>query len=372
MQKNHIAFIEDTHLHGGTQIWVSQAIRYFLAQGIKVTLLAPENSWIVKEVQGNSVQVCTYDYDDIIGNFEKYETIWKNALYPCCAAICTVHPPRKGFHCSVFAGYCIKKYNLGTTLMPKTGTIVPSYQRGFYIPNETISCKVIAIAEFTRKYLLENYNIPEEKVTRIYQGTEVERFSHSEERRRKAKNMYSIPESAFPVLASVGSFETRKGQVVLLDAMKKIMVDLPDTHVVFIGDGPDEQMLRLKTKHMGLENHVSFFSFTKEPEYIYELVDILTLPSLYKEGLPNVILEAMAMGIPVIASKLAGIPEAVIDGETGFLFEAGNYGELANSIINMVCDKKKYFAMQKKAQTFVQQKFSKTKQFEAFKHFFIG
>jgi hypothetical protein len=77
--------------------------------------------------------------------------------------ICTVHPPREGFHCSVFAAHCIKDGELDTHLITKAGTIVPEYLREFYMPEEKINSSVIAIADFTRRYLIETYNIPAKK-----------------------------------------------------------------------------------------------------------------------------------------------------------------------------------------------------------------
>ena len=67
-----------------------------------------------------------------------------------------------------------------THLIPKTGTIVPEYLREFYLPDESIQSSVIAITDFTRSYLIETYHIPAEKVALIYQGTDTERFQHSE------------------------------------------------------------------------------------------------------------------------------------------------------------------------------------------------
>ena len=122
----------------------------------------------------------------------------------------------------------------------------------------------------------------------IYQGTEVDRFTPTKETKKEAVKRYPLPKNAGPILGSVGSFEERKGQTVLLEAVKKLSEGkLPNVHAMLVGDGPDEVMLKEKVKKMKLENNVSFFSFTSEPNYIFERLDILTLPSLYKEGLPK-------------------------------------------------------------------------------------
>jgi len=367
----NIGFIEDTHLRGGTQIWVTEATEKFINAGEQVSILAPESSFVAKKCDSLGADVHTYDWDDIAVNPDKYHVIWKEALKKMDVAVCTVHPPREGFHCSVFAGKCLRGSKSDTILIPKTGTIVPEYKREFYIPDDSINVVVISITDFTRKYLIDNYKIPSDQVTLIYQGTEVDRFSSTERTREEANKRYVLPDGASPILASVGSFEERKGQTVLLEAAKKLKSgQLPNVHVMFVGEGPDEEKLKARTKELDLEDNVSFFPFTSEPNFIFDRIDILTLPSLYKEGLPNVLLEAMSMGIPVISSKMAGVPEIVFDGETGFMVVPGDVDNLAETIVRMWSDKDAYSEMGKNASRLMRDKFDKKVQFEEFRKFF--
>ena len=125
---------------------------------------------------------------------------------------------------------------------------------------------------------------------------------------------------------------------------------LPNAHLMMVGDGPDESMLKEKVKTLGLEQNVSFFPFTDEPNYIFERLDMTVLPSLYKEGLPNVLLESMSMGVPVVSSNIGGVSEIVIDGETGYMVEPGNKSALANAIKKVWANQKNYQEMKIKAQ----------------------
>ena len=249
--------------------------------------------------------------------------------------------------------------------------IFPEYERRFYIPNDEINVHVISITDFTRKYLIDEYSIPENKVELIYQGTEVDRFTSTEETCREAFKRYTLPENAAPVVASVGSFEERKGQTVLLQAVAKLAEsELPDIHAMLVGEGPDEEMLKKKTEEMGLEGHVTFFPFTSEPNYIFDRIDILTLPSLYKEGLPNVLLEAMSMGLPVISSRMAGVPEIVFDGETGYMTEPGDVNDFAEAVVKLWLDKSAYKQMGENTRKLMENKFDKKNQFNEFLQFF--
>jgi glycosyltransferase involved in cell wall biosynthesis len=343
----------------------------FIAAGEDVTVIAPSNSYVANECAKLGAEIFTYDWEDISKNKEKYKAAWIEGLKNSDVAVCTVHPPRNGFHCSVFGAECIKEAKLETILIPKTGTIVPEYKRKFYLPDPEINSRVIAITGFTCDYLVSDYKIPAEMVKLIYQGTEVDRFTSTEKTKREAVKRYPLPNNAEPILGSVGSFEERKGQIVLLEAVKKLSEGkLPNVHAMFVGDGPDEAMLKEKVKNMKLENNVSFFPFTKEPNYIFERLDILTLPSLYKEGLPNVLLEAMSMNLPCIASKMAGIPEIIFNGKTGYMVMPGIVGELANAVEKLWSDKGQCVQMGKNSRKLMEEKMDKKNQFNEFLKYF--
>jgi glycosyltransferase involved in cell wall biosynthesis len=368
----HIGFIEDTHLHGGTQIWVAEAVHTFIEKKQAVSLLAPGGSWIVEQCRHSGASITTYDWDKVIQEDTRNQEIWTTALSKCDVAICTVHPPRDGFHCAVFAAHCIQEGGLETHLIPKTGTIVPEYLREFYLPDETIHSSVIAITDFTRKYLIEAYNIPAERVALIYQGTDTERFRHLDSAWKEARNRYPLPRNASPILGSIGSFEPRKGHPVLFEALKELVKNaLPNVHLMMVGDGPDEITLKEKVKALGLERNVSFFPFTDEPNYVFERLDITVLPSLNKEGLPNVLLESMSMGAPVVSSDIGGVSEIVIDGETGYMVEPGNKSALADAIKKVWANQTNYQEMRVKARKLIVEQFDKVTQFERFiSHFY--
>ncbi len=362
----HICLIEDTKLHGGTQIWVSEAMRVFMANGDDVTLLTAEDGFNAHDGATTDAHVVTYDYDEIANNPSRYKSAWTEALRPADVAVCTVHPPRDGFHCSRFAARCIADADLPVVLQPKTGTIVPDYERDFYAPNEDIRYQVIAITDFTRRYLVESYGIPDERVSLIYQGTDIATFTPDSDRAERARKIYPVPDNAFPVLGNVGSFEHRKGQSQLLEAIARIEQTLPTVHLVLVGDGPDEPMLRNKVDGLGIADNVTFFPFTREPVMVFEVLDALVLPSLYKEGLPNVLLEAMAMGLPVISSRLAGTPEVVHDGETGLLIEPGDVAGLGEAIGRLGSDPDSGRRMGEAGRRLMTEHFDKERQFQAF------
>ncbi len=366
----HICFIEDTYLRGGTQIWVSEAMRVFLAAGHDVTLLTIADGFNANDAVGTEARVVTYGFDDVVAQDVRHQQIWTDALTSADVAICTVHPPRDGFHCSRFAAKCIADAGLDTVLQPKTGTIVPDYKREYYAPPEDIRYQVICITDFTRRYLIDTYGIPEERVSLIYQGTDLATFAPDESRAEQARERYRVPTGAGPVLGNVGSLENRKGQLILLEALVQAREQIPNLHLVLVGDGPDQAMLKQRVTEWNLDEHVSFFPFTAEPAYVFEVIDILVLASTHKEGLPNVLLEALAMGVPVVSTRLAGTPEVVHHGKTGLLVEPGNVDELASAIRQLATDPEACRTMGDAGQRLMNDEFDKQHQFDAFlEHF---
>jgi len=366
----HICFVEDTHLHGGTQIWVSEAVRDFLEKGHEVTLLTPEGGFNAQDAEATGARRVLYDYDRVISEERASRDIWIEGLTGTDVAICTVHPPREGFHCSVFAARCIDEAGLDTVLVPKTGTIVPEYKREFYAPTQEIRWNVVAITNFTREYLINTHEVPADQTALIYQGSDLELFTPSEEQNAEALKRFPLPEGVGPVLGSVGSFEHRKGQEDLLDSLDQLREHLPQVHLMLVGDGPDEEMLKGKVATMGLEDHVTFFPFTREPVYVFEVLDILVLSSRYKEGLPNVLLEAAAMNLPLVSTKLAGVPEIVLESETGTMVEPGDVAGLADAVARLWADPEACRRMGRNGRRIMEQRFDKKRQFDAFlEHF---
>lgn len=140
-------------------------------------------------------------------------------------------------------------------------------------------------------------------------------------------------------IVCVGRLSPEKGQAGLLDALGRLVADRPELRLTLVGDGPEQAALVARAALMGLEGRVSFAGRLDEGATLAAIAasDLLVLPS-FMEGLPIVLMEAMALGVPVIASRVAGIPELVIDGETGLLVDPANWAALATAIDRLAGD----------------------------------
>jgi glycosyltransferase involved in cell wall biosynthesis len=133
----------------------------------------------------------------------------------------------------------------------------------------------------------------------------------------------------------VGRFVPEKGVERLVDAFSYVVTRLPGVRLLLIGDGPSRLKIEAKIFKYGLEKSVLITSWVNNVELYLNKVKLLVLPSS-TEGLPNVLLEAMACGTPVLAPPVGAIPDIIKEGETGFLLKSNDPKHIAERIIELL------------------------------------
>ena len=162
----------------------------------------------------------------------------------------------------------------------------------------------------------------------LYKSVDTKLFSPAKDKAVLRKQL-DIPPDAF-VAIFVGGLTRDKGIMELIEAWKEVSKKRPEALLVTIGSGP----LHNDLVHVGQSVDVCGTKPNTQVALWMKASDVLVLPS-HNEGLPNVVLEAMACGLPVVATSVGGIPEAVVHGETGFLVAAGACPELASRILSL-------------------------------------
>lgn len=137
----------------------------------------------------------------------------------------------------------------------------------------------------------------------------------------------------------VGRLAAMKGVPVLLDAFARLRTRHPDVRLVLVGDGEDRARIEARAHALGLDARVIFAGYRSQEEVAQELsdTDLFVLPS-FAEGVPVVLMEALASGVPVVTTRIAGIPELVEHGESGLLVPPGNTDRLAEAMSNLLSD----------------------------------
>lgn len=161
------------------------------------------------------------------------------------------------------------------------------------------------------------------------------------------------------VVGMVARIVPHKGHMVLVEAAKGIAAEFPSARFLLVGrpEGGYEKTVEEKIRACGLASRARLFQYDRNILDIMGILDLYVLPS-YSESLPNAVVEAMLMRAPVIATRITGLPEAVIDGETGFLIAPGDVGALRDRMRLLLSDPFLRERMGKAGRRFAQERFS--------------
>jgi len=192
--------------------------------------------------------------------------------------------------------------------------------------------KFTAVSDAVKTYIIRKARINPRKIVTIRNGIALNRTRVEPiEREEFGLN----PDVA--IVGMVARLAKEKGHEYFLSAAKIVVTEYPKVHFLIVGDGPQRQKLACLATELGLRDKISFIGYRADVFRILTLFDIFALSTLW-EGLPTVILEAMAMSKPVVATNVGGNPEVVLDGTTGFLVPARDPEILAERIVRLLRD----------------------------------
>ena len=222
----------------------------------------------------------------------------------------------------------------------------------------TLAMKIISrqvnnltyLGEFTRSAIAQSISkTAGQSMVKIAPGIDTDHFSPQDATHLRSE----LGLVHKKVIVSVGRLVHRKGQDVLIEAMPTIIEQVPQAHLLMIGEGPYRSYLETRAKSLGIQESVTFIGriqYADLPEYIC-VGDIFVMPSrsrlagLEVEGLGIVYLEASACGLPVIAGNSGGAPDAVLHGETGLVVDGTRKADVAAATVELLLDSKRSKAM---------------------------
>jgi glycosyltransferase involved in cell wall biosynthesis len=179
--------------------------------------------------------------------------------------------------------------------------------------------------------------VPAERVVVIRNAIDTRRFDAVEswDRERLRQLLPTKPEL---MVTAAGRLSPEKGFGLLVEAAASVIKELPETGFILFGDGPLMPDLRKQVQRHGLQDRFILAGFRSDVDQLMPHSDLVVLPS-YTEGLPNVALEALAAGVPVVATAVGGTPEVVEDGVCGLLAPPGDAPALAQAMVRMLQSK---------------------------------
>jgi glycosyltransferase involved in cell wall biosynthesis len=208
--------------------------------------------------------------------------------------------------------------------------------------------------------------VSEHKVSVIRNSARLAAFNGADPAyRARLRSLFPGDNAVSRVIVAAGRFSPEKGFGVLVEAAARV----PSAGVVLFGDGPERARLESRVRELGLANRFVMPGFTRELDSFLPWADVLVLPS-FTEGLPNVVLEAAAAGVPAVATAVGGTPEAITDGETGYLVAPGDPAALADRLARLLADEALRRRMGQAARARMHAEFSFDAQAEAYLRLF--
>jgi glycosyltransferase involved in cell wall biosynthesis len=219
------------------------------------------------------------------------------------------------------------------------------------------AARVIAVSADLRHSYLDRGGIAEKKLVTVHNGIELEPFRRPRgSARRLLSDEFGIPLQS-PVAVAVSVLRAGKGIEVLLEAAGSVLRRHPEAFILIVGDGPMAAEWQALSRAVEGGDRIRWAGFRRDVNEILAGCDLFVHPTL-ADAFPTVLLEAMAAGLPVVASRVGGVPEIVVDGETGRLVPAADARSLSAAINALLADRQRREQMSRTAVAIVSRHFS--------------
>lgn len=214
--------------------------------------------------------------------------------------------------------------------------------------------KFIFVSQSLKEYTLKRCHILPSKTTVLYNGVNLEE-KPSDEEVEKLRCSLKLSKAA-RIIGSIGRFEKEKGYEILIKAFKILHQEMPNLHLIIVGNGSLRKHLENLVKKLGIKNKVIFPGLRKDVWRWHLLFDVFVLPSIC-EGMPNVLLEAMSCQKPVVASSLPVIQEIIRNTQAAILVKPQDFHSFAKACKELLRDSSFAYQTAAQAKAVIQERF---------------
>ena len=214
--------------------------------------------------------------------------------------------------------------------------------------------KIVCVSKAVERDLAAS-GVNPQKLIAIYKGHDLGWYAHLDRKaaRAEVEKEFGIPKDA-PLIGMAANMRRVKGADLLLKALMRLPENV---HGLFIGEVRDPELPKLATDPR-LAGRVHFTGFRSNAPYLIGALDINVAPSRGREGLTKTVIEGMVQGVPAVVARAGGLPEMVVDGESGYVFDIEDVNALTNSITDLIQAEKKRLAMGIRAIQITNRRFS--------------
>lgn len=239
------------------------------------------------------------------------------------------------YHANLYARFAAKQAEVPSVITVHNTYAKRKWHRqllNWYLAR--VTAKIIAVSDSIRDDVIRFDRVAPEKVVTILNGIDTER-SQSQLGKGEARERLQLPVSA-KVLVTIGRLVEQKGHTILLQALQQLRQQGgEEIYAVLVGDGPWRQRLQGQAQALGLEQNIRFLGTRTDIGDILRAADLYVMPSLW-EGLGLALLEGMAAGLPVLASRVGGMVEVLGEGQYGYLVPANDVNALAGQLAELL------------------------------------
>jgi glycosyltransferase involved in cell wall biosynthesis len=196
--------------------------------------------------------------------------------------------------------------------------------------------RVVGVGESVRRALIGNEGIPAGRVGVVYNGIDLSAFSGPAPDRILVRREMGVSDGDLVAL-QVARLDSLKDHATAVRAFERVARHRPDAKLVLVGEGPEEGAIRDEVRRRGLESRVHLLGLRSDVARLLRGADLLLLTSV-SEGIPLTLIEGMASGLPVVATRVGGVGEVVDEGRTGLLAPSGDDAALAALILRLAGD----------------------------------
>jgi glycosyltransferase involved in cell wall biosynthesis len=231
-------------------------------------------------------------------------------------------------------------YRRPPVLFTEHGRLYPDYPRPKRIlANRVLLARrdrVVGVGEAVRQALLHNEGIPTGRVGVLYNGIDLAAFgNHAGERLDVRRELGVGPGDL--VLIQVARLDPLKDHATAIRTLAAVVRQRPDARLILVGEGPQRPALERLVLQSGLGEHLRLLGLRRDIPRLLAAADLCLLTSV-SEGIPLTLIEAMAAGLPIVATRVGGVGEVVADGETGILAPAGSELYLCGAVLRLAGD----------------------------------
>ncbi len=342
MRYNLLYVFDNLEFGGGERVF-TQIINRLSGERYKIMVACLPTGAFIEKIKGSEVEVKSVD----MRNRFNPGVILQLADLMKRENVDIVHSQgaRADFFARMAARLAGVHIVVSTVPMPVEGFDVNPLRKLIYMVfnrfSERFVDRFMVVSDALEKIMIEKHGIAPQRVVKIYNGIEKDEYCIEDKeivyRRSRFRKESGLGDDV-PVVGVIGRLVWQKGFEYFIEAIPDVLKRFPRAIFLIVGEGELKDELKVKSRILKLEDKIIFTGFRNDIKDVLASVDIFVMPSLL-EGLPVVLLEAMAMKKPIVATKIEGIREVLENGLTGLLVSPENPQVLSEAIVDLLIHK---------------------------------